>query len=166
MASFNGWGTSWGNSWGASGTDPNAMSGSASIAVNASGTLTALGNGAGKSLAEYEAEWAFKRAQEAIEKAQGKPAQVRRRIKREVAREVYFKTPAEVQAKADTLKAQREIAQLAEMRALLDLAATTSAAQAEIARIGVEMARRKKAEADAAIEEFDVMYIAAILAGA
>lgn len=168
MSSFTGWGTSWGGAWGPTETDPNALSGAASIEVSASGTLTAFAAnvGAGKTLADYEAEWALNRAQEAIEKAKAAPAQVRRRIKREAAREVYFKPPAEIQAKADTLKAQRELAQLAEMRALLDLAATTSAAQAEIARIAVEMARRKRAEAEAAIEELDVMYVAAILAEA
>lgn len=40
MASFNGWGTAWGGSWGPTDTDPNAMAGSASISVTATGTLT------------------------------------------------------------------------------------------------------------------------------
>jgi hypothetical protein len=136
------------------------------LALTAAVAVAAQGAGKGSTLADYEAEWARKRTQEAVEQTEQAPAQVRRRIRREAAREVYFKPPAEIQAKADTLKAQRELAQLAEMRALLDLAATTSAAQAEIARIAVEMAKRKRAEAEAAIEELDVMYVAAILAEA
>ncbi len=136
------------------------------LALTAAVAVASTGAGKGSSLADYEAEWARKRAQEAVEQAETVPAQARRRIKREAARQVYFKPPAEIQAQADTLRAQREIAQLAEMRALLDLAATTSAAQAEIARIAVEMARKKKAEAQRLMEELDVMYVAAILAEA
>lgn len=124
------------------------------------------GAGKGKTLADYETEWALQRANEAIDRAQKAPSQERRRIKRQAAREVYFKAPAEIQQQSDQLKARRDIAQIAEIRALLDMAAAQSSAQAEIARVAVDMARKKKREADAAIEEFDVMYVAAVLAEA
>lgn len=127
----------------------------------------ASGAGKGSSLADYEAEWARKRAEQALEAAQDAPAQVRRRIKREAARKIYFDPlPDVAQVYVERLKAEKEAAKLAEMRALLDLAAQTSAIQAEIARAAVLMAQRKRAEAERAIEEFDVMYVAAILAEA
>lgn len=171
MASFNGWGTAWGGSWGPTETDPNAMAGSASISVTATGTLTAfaLNVAAGKgSLADYEAEWALKRAQDAIEKAQGEPAKVRRRVRRQAAREVYFAPPLPdvAQVYVERLKAERYEAELAEMRALLDLSSQASAVKADVARAAVQMARKKQADAAQALEEFDVMYVAAILAEA
>lgn len=127
----------------------------------------ASGAGKGSSLADYEVEWSRKRAEQALEAAQDSPAQVRRRIKREAARKVYFDPPPDVaKVYVDRLKAEKEAAKLAEMRALLDLAAQTSAIQAEIARAAVLMAQKKRAEAERAIEEFDVMYVAAILAEA
>ena len=171
MASFNGWGTAWGGSWGPTDTDPNAMAGSASISVTATGTLTAfsLNVAAGKgSLADYEAEWALKRAQDAIEKAQGEPSKVRRRVRRQAARDVYFAPPLPDVALVyvDRLKAERHEAELAEMRALLDLSSQASAVKAEVARAAVQMAQKKQADAAQALEEFDVMYVAAILAEA
>lgn len=171
MASFNGWGTSWGGSWGPTDTDPNAMAGSASISVTATGTLTAFSRNvaAGKgSLADYEAEWALKRAQDAIEKAQGESSKVRRRVRRQAAREVYFAPPLPDVALVyvERLKAERYEAELAEMRALLDLSSQASAVKAEVARAAVQMARKKQADAAQALEEFDVMYVAAILAEA
>ena len=126
------------------------------------------GAGKGKSLAEHEAEWASRRAWDAVEQAQQEPAQVRRRVRRQAAREVYFADPLPDVARVyvDRLKAEKEAAQLAEMRALLDLQAQTSAVQAEIARAAVQMARRKQQQAAQQLEEFDVMYVAAVLASA
>jgi hypothetical protein len=148
------------------------MAGSASIVVTATGTLTAVSlnvaAGKGGSLADYEAEWALKRAQEAIEKAHGASSQVRRRVRRQAAREVYFAPPLPdvAQVYVERLKAERYEAELAEMRALLDLSAQTSSVKAEVAKAAVQMARKKQADAAQALEEFDVMYVAAILAEA
>ena len=116
------------------------------------------------SLADYEREWEGRR--QALEQAKDAPAQVRRRIKRQAAREAYFAPalPDVAQVYVDRLKAEREAAQVAEFKALLDLAAQTSAVQADIARAAVVMAQRKQAAAAQALEEFDVMYVAAILA--
>ena len=127
-----------------------------------------VGAGKGKSLADHEAEWSSRRAWEAVEAAQQEPAQVRRRVRRQAARTVYFTDPLPDVARVyvDRLKAEKEAAQLAEMRALLDLQAQTSAVQAEIARAAVQMARRKQEQAAQQLEEFDVMYVAAVLASA
>jgi hypothetical protein len=110
----------------------------------------------------------LKRAQEAIEKAQGQTARVRRRVRRQAAREVYFAPPLPDVAHVyvEHLKAERYEAELAEMRALLDLSYQASAASAEVARAAVQIARKKQADAAQALEEFDVMYVAAILAEA
>ena len=130
--------------------------------------LVTPGAGKGKSLAEHEAEWASRKAWDAVEQAQQEPAQVRRRVRRQAAREVYFADPLPDVARVyvDRLKAEKDAAQLAEMRALLDLQAQTSAVQAEIARAAVQMARRKQQQAAQQLEEFDVMYVAAVLASA
>lgn len=129
---------------------------------------TPPGAGKGKSLADHESEWASRKAWDAVEQAQQEPAQVRRRVRRQAAREVYFADPLPDVARVyvDRLKAEKEAAQLAEMRALLDLQAQTSAVQAEIARAAVQMARRKQEQAAQQLEEFDVMYVAAVLANA
>jgi ABC-type amino acid transport system permease subunit len=122
----------------------------------------AVGAGVGsKTLAEYEAEWRDRPIEEL-------PAKVRRLVKRKAAREVYFADPLPevAQVYVDRLKGQRYQAELAEMRALLDLSAQVSETQADIARAAVQMARKKQAEAAQALEEFDVMYVATILAEA
>jgi stress response protein YsnF len=119
----------------------------------------------GRTLADYEREWQSKPI-EAL------PAKVRRLVKRQAAREVYFQPPADAQlpdvarAYVDRLKAERYTAELAEMRALLDLASQASAVRAEVARAAIQIARKKQADAAQALEEFDVMYVAAILAEA
>lgn len=115
-------------------------------------------------LADAEAEWASRPVQEAIEQ----PAKVRRRIKREAARAEYFSDPLPDVARAyvDRLQAEKASAVVAEMRALLDLQAQTSTVRADIARAAVVMARKKQAHAAQQLEEFDVMYVATILANA
>ena len=55
---------------------------------------------------------------------------------------------------------------MAETKALLDLMVTTSGVRAEIARAAARIARRQAEEAARLIEEFDVMYVAAVLAEA
>jgi hypothetical protein len=121
---------------------------------------TGAGKGS-KTLADYEREWQDKPLDEL-------PAKVRRIVKRQAAREVYFATPLPDVALVyvERLKAERYEAELAEMRALLDLSAQTSAVKAEVAKAAVQMARKKQADAAQALEEFDVMYVAAILAEA
>lgn len=116
----------------------------------------------GKTLAEYEAEWANSPPQ---------TAQERRRLKREAARKVYLEPfkpelPDVAQAYIDRLKAELDAARTAEIAALLDLRAQTSAVQADIARAAVLMAEKRRADIARQIEEFDVMYVAAILAEA
>jgi hypothetical protein len=117
----------------------------------------------GRTLADYEREWQNKPI-EAL------PAKVRRLVKRQAARDVYFAPPVQLpeiaQVYVDRLKAERYAAELAEMRALLDLSSQASAVRAEVARAAVQMARKKQADAAQALEEFDVMYVAAILAEA
>jgi hypothetical protein len=115
-----------------------------------------------KTLAEYEFEWARLREETppAESTARVKPARVRRSIKREAAQQLYF--PAD-QQHATELVARRDEAIVAEMRARLDLADTQSPAHAELARIAIGIAMRKKAAADAAIEEFDIVCIAAMM---
>ena len=142
--------------------------GSGSAVLTASVSRANAGAGKGGSLADYEAEWALKRAQDAIEKAQGESSKVRRRVRRQAAREVYFAPPLPdvAQVYVERLKAERYEAELAEMRALLDLSSQASAVKAEVARAAVQMARKKQAAAAQALEEFDVMYVAAILAEA
>jgi hypothetical protein len=132
------------------------------LALVGGAVTTPTGAGRGRrTLADYEREWAQKPLDEL-------PAQERRRVKRQAAREVYMAPPLPdvAQVYVDRLKAEKEAAQLAEFRALLDLQAQTSTVQAEIARAAVQMARKKQAEAAQALEEFDVMYVAAILAEA
>lgn len=121
-----------------------------------------IGAGRGsKTLADYEREWQDKPLDEL-------PAKARRIVKRQAAREVYFAPPLPDVARVyvERLKAERYEAELAEMRALLDLSAQTSAVRGEVARAAVQMARKKQADAAQALEEFDVMYVAAILAEA
>lgn len=120
-----------------------------------------VGGRGSKTLADYEAEWRDRPIEEL-------PAKARRLVKRKAAREVYFSEPLPegAQVYVDRLKGQRYQAELAEMRALLDLSAQVSETQAEIARAAVQMARKKRAEAAQALEEFDVMYVATILAEA
>jgi hypothetical protein len=136
-----------------------ALTGQAATFGYVSGSVGA-GKGS-KTLAEYEAEWRDRPIEEL-------PAKVRRLVKRKAAREVYFADPLPevAQVYVDRLKGQRYQAELAEMRALLDLSAQVSETQADIARAAVQMARKKQAEAAQALEEFDVMYVATILAEA
>lgn len=170
MTSFNGWGTAWGGSWGPTGIDPNALAGSASFSITATGLLTAVSNnaaGKGSTLADHEAEWALKRAHEAIEKAQGESSQVRRRVRRQAAREVYFQPlPDVAQQYVDGLKAKVEAARVVEIRALMDLGDESRVIRQEIAQAAVALAKARRLEAERAIEEFDVMYVATILASA
>lgn len=115
-------------------------------------------------LADAEADWAARKVQEAV----AEPAKVRRRLTREAARATYFAEPLPDVARVyvERLQAEKASAELAEMRALLDLQAQTSTVRAGIARAAVVMARKKQARAAQQLEEFDVMYVAAILAGA
>lgn len=126
----------------------------------AAAVQTGAGKGS-KTLADYEREWLNKPIEEL-------PAKARRLAKRQAAREVYFAPPLPdvAQVYVERLKAERYEAELAEMRALLDLSSQASAVKADVARAAVQMARKKQADAAQALEEFDVMYVAAILAEA
>ena len=113
-------------------------------------------------LADAEAEW------RKVEAADEQPAKVRRKVKREAARATYFTDPLPdvAQVYVARLQAEKASAEFAEMRALLDLQTQTSTVRADIARAAVVMARKKQAQAAQQLEEFDVMYIASILANA
>ena len=123
-------------------------------------TITPAGRGR-RTLAEWEADWA--------KRVENKPVtpKAKRRLKREAAREVYFDPlPDVAQAYIERLKAEQEAARLAEFRALLDLQVEASQVQRDIAHAALLMAQRQYEETKRRIEEFDVMYVAAILAEA
>jgi hypothetical protein len=116
--------------------------------------------GKGRTLAEIEAEWAKTREET-------QPKKAARKARTKIVREVYFAPRDEVAtAYVDRLKQEREAAQLAEMRALLDLQAETGRVSAEIARAALELARQQARETQRRLEEFDVIYVAAMLAEA
>lgn len=139
-----------------------ALNGQAGTFGYVSGVVGVVAAGAGsKSLAEYEAEWRDR-------PTEGPPAKVQKRATIKAAREVYFPAylPDVAQVYVDRLKAQKESARVAEVRAWLDLQEQTSALRADIARAAISMAQRKQAKAKRELEEFDVMYVAAVLESA
>ena len=130
-----------------------------SLLLALTGTAPAVVTGGiGRTLAYYEAQWARRGTKDA-------PAKERRQAKRQAARAVYFPPPLPDVAReyVERLKTEREEAKKAEFQALMDLASKPSEIHADIARAAVLMAQRKQAAAAQALEEFDVMYVAAIL---
>lgn len=137
-----------------------ALTGQAPVGITAAGR--------GSRLADYEAQWATRRVQEALEAVESAPtSRARRRAKREAAREVYFEPlPDVAQQYVDGLKAKVEAARVVEIRALMDLGDESRVIRQEIAQAAVALAKARRLEAERAIEEFDVMYVATILASA
>lgn len=131
-------------------------------------SVTVSSAGHGSRLADYEAQWANKRVQQALDAVEHAPtSKARRRAKREAAREVYFAPlPDVAQVYVDGLKQKVEAARIAELRALMDLGDESRKIRQDIAQAAVVLAQRQRMEAERAIEEFDVMYVATILANA
>ena len=113
--------------------------------------------GHGTRLADYEQQWS---QQEQVEPA---PV-VRPKAKRRAEVHTLNALPEVARVYVDRLKAERDEARTDEIRALMALGSEATAIRVEVTRAAAEFARRKQEAAAQALEEFDVMYVAAILA--
>ena len=131
------------------------------LLVGASAAVTPVPAGHGSRLADYEQQWL---RQETREQVQAPKPKAKPKAKAETHKPNALPEP--VQQYVDKLQADYDSARTAEIRALMDLGSQARAIREEVTLAAIEHARRKQAAAAQAIEEFDVIYVAAILATA